>query len=177
MSVQTDIVIISNDDMSQSNIKKDTLSPKESIESLAVYLNKLVAGCGSASVDMRINRIGGVAASGTVTLSSFANNDTVTIGNQVFTAKTSGASGNNQFNLGADDTAAAAALAVKVNAHPSLTNVISAVSALGVVTVSAVPLSASGNMFGLAISAHGSVSGAYMTGGVAATSYIMHAGV
>lgn len=174
MSVQSDITIISNDDMSQ--IKVDTLSPKESVESLAVYLNKLVAGCGASSVNMKISRAGGAAASGTITLSSFAAADTLTIGNQVFTASAS-PSGNNQFLSTGGDTAVAAAAVVKINAHPSLQGVVSSTSALGVITVTASKYNAMGNMVALAISAHGSVSGAFLTGGVEPTSNLMHCGL
>ncbi len=55
---------------------------------------------------------GGVAASGTITVTSgqnAANNDTVTVNGVVVTFKTSGATGN-QVNLGADAAATAAAL-------------------------------------------------------------------
>lgn len=175
MSVQSDIIIISNDDMSQ--IKVDTLSPKESVESLVTYLNKLALGCGAASVNMKISRVGGVSASGTVTFASLANNDTITVGSQVFTAKTSGATGTNQFNLGANDTAAATAFASAVNANPSLVGVVTATSALAVTTIAAVAQGPTSNMIALAISAHGSVSGAFLSGGVSATSNLMHCGL
>lgn len=77
MSTKSVFVIQSNDDMNQ--IKQDTLSPNESAVSLATYLNKLALSCGNASVDMRINNVGSVSASATVTVSSGAATDTVVI--------------------------------------------------------------------------------------------------
>ena len=177
MSVQSNIVIVSNDDTTASQIKVDTQSPKESIESLVKYLDKLAAGCGAASVDMQMNRTGGAAATGTVTFSALANNDTATVGTQVFTAKTSGAAGANQFNLGVSDTAAAVNFAAAVNAHASLAGAVSASPAAAITTMTASQYGTAGNMTELAISAHGSVSGAHMTGGVVPTSNVMHAGL
>lgn len=108
-----------------------------------------------------------VQATGTVTFSSLANNDTVTVNGRIYTAKTSGATGLQQFNLGADDTAAAVNFAAAVNADTStkITDVVTATSALGVTTITCVVPGNIGNACSLAISAHGSVSGANLTGG------------
>ena len=115
-----------------------------------------------------IMAVGPVQASGTVTFSSLANNDTVTVNGVVFTAKTSGATGNVQFNLGANDTAAAANFVVKLNASTApnkIVNTILATSAGAVTTITMIPGGQVGNLGTLAISAHGSVSGANLTGG------------
>lgn len=171
MSVQISVVIQSNDDLTQ--LKFDTLSPQESMESLSNYLDKLSAGCGHASVDMRS---GGGAASGTVTLASMVATDTVTVGNQVFTCVASGATAN-QFNVGVSDTATATNLAAAINASSSMAGVASATSAVAVVTVTSARYGAIGNLVALAISAHGSVSSATLSGGTNSTSHVMHAGL
>lgn len=76
-----------------------------------------------------------------LTFASLANNDAITINGQTVTAKTSGASGANQFNLGSSDTDAATNLAALINANPSTYPGLSATSALGVVTLtSALPI-------------------------------------
>lgn len=115
---------------------------------------------------------GGTQASGTVTFSSLANNDTVTVNGVVFTAKTSGATGNNQFNLGASDTAAAINFAAVLNstgAPNKIVNVVSASPAAAVTTITFLETGQIGNLGTLAISAHGSVSGGNLTGGTDGT--------
>lgn len=112
-----------------------------------------------------------VAASGTVTFSALANNDTVTVNARIYTAKTSGATGLQQFNLGASDTAAATNFAAILNADTStqIKGAVTAASALGVTTITAVVPGNIGNACTLAISAHGSVSGANLTSGTEGT--------
>lgn len=102
----------------------------------------------------------GVAANGTITFSSIANNDTITVCGVVFTCKTSGASGAAQFNIGAStDTSAAVNAAAKINAHTTLTYMVTAAAASGVITITCVRKGLIGNFLTTAISAHGSVSG------------------
>jgi phage tail sheath gpL-like len=112
----------------------------------------------------------GVQATGTVTISSMVATDTVTINGVVFTCVASGATGN-QFNVGGSDTVTATNLAAAVNASTSakIVNAVRASSATNVVTITAMPAAAIGNLFTLAISAHGSVSGANLTGGTDGT--------
>lgn len=110
--------------------------------------------------------VNGVLASGTVTLSSSVATDTVTINGTVFTEVASGATGN-QFNHGSTDTITAANLAAAINASATaiVKNVVSATSAAAVVTITSKEQGTIGNLGTLAISAHGSVSGANLTGG------------
>lgn len=107
---------------------------------------------------------GGVQASGTVTLSSMVAGDTVTINGTVFTAETSGATGN-QFNVGASDTVTAANLAAAINASATnqVANNVVATSAAAVVTVTCKEVGTIGNLCTLAISGDGPVSGANLT--------------
>jgi phage tail sheath gpL-like len=174
MSTKTTIIIQSNDDMSQ--VKVDTLSPTECATSLARYLEKLALSCGNAYVDMRVNEVGGASATGTITFSSMAAGATVTVGSQVFTCVSSGATGN-QFNVGLSDTQAAANAAAAINANTILQPIATATSTGAVITLTAASTGYTANMIDLAISAHGSVSAAHMAGGVAATSNIMHLGL
>lgn len=113
-----------------------------------------------------------VAASGTITFSALANNDTVTVNGRIYTAKTSGASGAQQFNLGADDTAAAVNFCVALNAdtNTSVFRVVTGTSALGVNTITCSVPGNIGNACTIAISAHGSVSGSgRLSGGTEGT--------
>jgi hypothetical protein len=114
---------------------------------------------------------GGVQASGTVTFSSIAAADTVTINGVIFTASASPTT-NIQFLVTGGDTVAAAALAAKINASTApnkIVNVVSATSALGVITLTFLETGQIGNLGTLAISAHGSVSGINFTGGTDGT--------
>lgn len=61
--------------------------------------------------------------------------DTVSIGGVTFTAKLSGATGDEQFNLGASNTAMGDNLVAKINAHPSLLGIVSGVNASGTITL------------------------------------------
>lgn len=89
-------------------------------------------------------------ARATATFSTIVADNVVTLNGIAFTAKASPAAGSLvQFALGASDTAAAANLATLVNAHPSLIGVITATSALGVVTFRAVTYGTAGNAYTL----------------------------
>jgi hypothetical protein len=83
----------------------------------------------------------GVDASGQVTatiacvVANTDADDTVSIGATTFTAKASGASGDNQFNLGASNTAMADNLVAKINAHPNLLGIVSGVAVTGTITL------------------------------------------
>lgn len=81
-----------------------------------------------------------VSASTTGTFTgSPSNNETITVNGVVFTAKTSGATGN-QFNIGASVTANGDNLAAAINASTTagIINVVSASNVAGVVTFSSV---------------------------------------
>jgi len=63
------------------------------------------------------------------------NDDTVTIGGVVFTAKTSGASGEGQFNLGSDNATMTANLLAKIQAHSRLLGLLTASSNSNAITL------------------------------------------
>lgn len=125
------------------------------------FMKKCVSGSHPCSIKTRVNA---VKATGTITLASHVATDTVTVNGITFTAVASGATGN-QYNIGADDTATAVNLAAALNANTTLDGMIIATSALAVVTLTALSAGEIGNAMTLAISAHGSVSAARMTGG------------
>jgi hypothetical protein len=116
-----------------------------------------------------------VAASGTFTVATggSANNETCSIAGVTFTAKTSGATGN-QFNISATAATQATNMAAAINASSSLTGIVTASSALGVVTITAASKGLMGN--GIAISegtlSNVTKSGALLTAGAADASAI-----
>lgn len=81
--------------------------------------------------------VGAVAATATMTSTGTAsNNETCVICGVTFTAKTSGATGN-QFNISGTVATQATNIATAVNASTDLTGICTATSALGVVTFTA----------------------------------------
>lgn len=158
--------------------------------------NNFIAKINASAVNLIV---GCMAASrrATVTLSSMVDGDTVTVNNHIFTAKNTPDPGvRNQFGVGSTDTITAANLAASINRSISyLVAGVVATSATTVVTInylgtltvasSAHATVASniavmvciiggqlGNLSSLAISAHGSVSGALLTGGTEGTENI-----
>lgn len=168
MASQT-IVTITHDKEATVDLKNQFLEvngqPRFQATKLENLLGKLAGGAAMGTLVASVDDGDGVQASGTVTFSSLANNDTVTIGGIVFVAKTSGASGALQFNLGANDTAAAVNFAAAVNAHASLVRVVTASPAAAVTTIACTHKGLIGNYVTLAISAHGSVSAATLASG------------
>jgi phage tail sheath gpL-like len=131
---------------------------------------------------------GGTQAINAVTFSSFANNDTVTINGVVLTGKTTVIAAN-QFVVGASDTITAANLAYYLNngvatpggafgAPPAkIWGVVTASAAAAVVTLTAQETGAIGNLYTLAISAHGSVTGANFASGADGTIIALAKGI
>lgn len=141
----------------------------DAAQSFLNYIGSLQGGDNMAKLEFQV---GSVQATGTITFSSFAADDTITVAGIVLTAKASGATGA-QFNIGASptDNGTAAAAAAKINAYSPFSGIVTATSLLNVVTVTCVVPGLVGNGLGLAISAHGSVSGALLTSGSDGTAY------
>ena len=142
---------------------------QKSLANASQLLKGLASGSVNGKVDVHYNATDGVAASATITLASCAT-DTVTIGGVTFTGSGS-PSGDEQFETDGTDTADAAALAAKINAHPTLSKAVVATSAVGVVTVSCVVKGVVGNF--ITLSETGStitVSAAALAGGTGGSS-------
>lgn len=131
------------------------------IRKLASYFGSIQVGAINANV---VATPGMVFATGTITNTALAAADTITIGAQTLTAVSSGATAN-QFNIGGSVTITAANIVTVVNSHAVLSKVVSASSLAGVITLTAVVPGIIGNQIALAISAHGTVSGAFMASG------------
>ncbi len=95
-------------------------------------------------------KVGAIQATGAITSTGAATAaETLTVCNVVFTARASGASGN-EFNLSATVGTQATNIATAINASADLTGIVTASAALGVVTVTSVVPGLIGN--GLALS-------------------------
>jgi hypothetical protein len=121
---------------------------------------------------------GPISATATITSTGTAsNNETMLLCNQTLTAKTSGAvAANGEFNISATPTTQATNIAAAINAVAALSGVVTATSALGVVTVTAVTPGITGN--GLQISESlSNVTATAFSGGVNANVVTLHKGI
>jgi hypothetical protein len=140
-------------------------------------------GIGARSFNGAVHA-GGTPATNAVTFSSIANGDTVTLNGVVLTAETSGATGNNQFNIGGSDAQAAINLAALINSPTAPAKILGVVYATvanpgtgKVVTINSTEPGAIGNLYTLAISAHGSVTGATFASGADGTITLLAKGI
>jgi hypothetical protein len=131
---------------------------------LESFFRKADVGAWKTNTYVAVN---GAYASDLVTFSSIANNDTVTVNGRIYTAKTSGASGAQQFNIGGSDTAAAANFAAAVNAdtNTAIKSVVAAVATGATITLFCWVPGNIGLQMTASISAHGTVASANFTGG------------
>jgi len=157
-------IIVTSQESAQAVKDKFLLSrqsPVTLLNAISDYFRRMAGGITASKAYVSTTV---VQASGTITLSAFVANDTVTVNGTVLTGKAS-PSGAVQFLIGASDTATAANLAACINANTTLNKQVVATSAAAIVTITALVPGAFGNLGTLAISAHGSVSGANLTGG------------
>jgi len=119
-----------------------------------------------------------VQATGTITLSSFVADDTITVNGITYTGKSS-PSGAHEFLIGADDTATAANFVTKMNADTDthITGVVTASSAAAVITFTSAVAGNIGNAITIAISAHGTASAARLSGGSQDTPVVLYNGL
>ena len=118
---------------------------------------------------------GGVQATNAVTFSSFVATNTVTVNGVVFTGRASPTLVS-EFKIGTTDTLTAANFAARINntdgvgaTAAKVYGVVQATSAAAVTTLTAVESGAIGNLYTLAISANGSVTGANFASGTDGT--------
>lgn len=117
------------------------------VQSYENYLAGINGGIYRADIDIAV---GAVQATATLTSTGIATaTETVTIGNVVFTARASGATGN-EFNVSATVATQAANIAEAINASADMTGIATATSLLGVTTITSVVPGLAGN--GLQIS-------------------------
>ena len=148
-----------------AEIKEPSGAPHEAVRNLINHLSALASGSAKGTIYSRSSSADPVRASGTITLVSVPAADTVTIGGVVFTASAS-PSGENQFSQAGTDTADAAALVAKINAHSTLSAVVSASNVAGVVTVTAIQRGVGGNFITLSRTGTAmTLSGTALTGG------------
>jgi hypothetical protein len=173
MATIYDVLVVAHDETS-ANDQRDLYAETgyRELAGLKIldFMRKVVSGSHPANVRTRVNS---VQATGTITLSSHVATDTVTVNGIVFTCVASGATGN-QYNVGGSDTLTGDNLAAAINANATLSGMLTAANAAGVVTLTAIVPGALGNAVTLAISAHGSVSAARLAGGTNGDTETVH---
>jgi hypothetical protein len=117
-------------------------------------------------------KLGCVQAAGTLTVATggSANNETCSICNITFTAKTSGATGN-QFNISATAATQATSMAAAINASSDLTGKVTALAQNGVVTITSVVPGLLGNGMQLSAGTLANVTLSAFAGGTDGTAY------
>lgn len=109
-------------------------SKKEAVVALRNWCDRVLGGHESASIDVQTDCEDPVAASMTFSLASVAGDDTVVIGGVTLTAKAS-PTGEAQWSQAGTDAVDAAALAACINAHSTLSKIVTATAVDAVVTV------------------------------------------
>lgn len=135
-------------------LRPDAGDDRASVRRIADYFRRMA---GNAEAGMLTVNLGDTAAAATLTFTNDPSADeTFTLCNVVLTAKASGASGEEEWNItsggtnAADAAGNAASVAALINGHSVLSLFLSAVSVLGVVTITCLSPGKVGN--GLQIS-------------------------
>jgi hypothetical protein len=176
MANSTFSVIVTSQESAQAvkdKLQLGSVSPSMLFDRLARYFERI--GSGNIGAKAYVSTTV-VQATGTVTFASFADSDTITVNGTVLTGKTSPGSAV-QFAVGASNAACATNAAACINANTTVNKQVVATAALAVVTVTSLVPGAFGNLGTLAISAHGSVSGANLTTGAQDVPTIISHGV
>ncbi len=143
-------------------------SRRGSLKSYAKFLKSLLAGTANATLTIRNTK---AAASGTITLATCLTGTEIEVNGAKFRAITSGTPtiANGEFVISGDDTADAVSLVAAINGSTNarISGIVTASSALGVVTVTAVSPGATAN--GVTIKTNGVVAKGTCTVVVAAT--------
>jgi phage tail sheath gpL-like len=120
-----------------AELKGESGAPHESLQAIQNHLTALASGNAKGKVYAQSASADPVAASGTWTLASVIATDTASVGGVTFTFTSSPVAETDVEVDGADNTADAAALAAAVNAHSTISKIVTATSSGAVVTVTA----------------------------------------
>lgn len=155
----------------------DQLNPQSGASSLDSLsnLSRYVGGLadGAFYFNTVVEAVGAVQAVATYTVTSTGptNGQIGTVVNQNITAETSGANpALGQFNINASPTIVAAGIALAINSFPATNAIVTATSALGVVTITSKHAGSAGNGFEISAGNWSNITAAAFAGGSAGTS-------
>lgn len=163
------VTISVNFDGHEEVIEANSTQPKVWCKKAEQFFKSINAGLIPATVECFSDDTAQVAASGTATVASLLADDTLTVSGVTLTGKAS-PSGQSEFDSDGSDTVVATAIAACINAHTSLTGIVTATSSGAVVTITASQRGLMGNAITLA-SSNGTrlaVSAARLAGGTGA---------
>lgn len=158
------VLTIKTDRSDASSLAVDSSKDKEGVMGLRNFLDACMVGAAHASVDVQYtDSTAPVAASATATLVSVVAGDALTIGGVTLTSSATPV-GEAQWSQAGTDAADATALAACINAHSTLSKVVSASAASNVVTMTCLQKGVVGNFItvsrtGTAITLSGSALG------------------
>jgi phage tail sheath gpL-like len=172
-------IMIKSSEADPSRFAPGSSCDQEGMRGLVNLLEACQNGASHASVDVQYSTSAPVAASGTLTLVSAVATDAITIGTTTFTATSTPSLATDWEIDGASDALDAASLAAAINAHATVSQVVTASAADNVVTITAKQKGVVGNFIPLS-SADATItaSAAFLAGGTggaasAAVSYSM----
>ncbi len=128
-----------------AGLKQDSSCDHEAIRDICNHLNSLASGNEKGTVYAQSGSAAPVAASATLTLVSAIATDAITIGPVTFVATSTPTLATHWEIDGADDAADAASLAAAINAHATVSQVVTASVADNVVTITAKQRGVAGN--------------------------------
>lgn len=143
------VVTIKSSDSDITSIKRDDTEGRESLQELCNALDAYATGCAKGTVYVQSGTSNPTAASGTFTCASVVATDAITIGPTTFTFTSTPSDPEDVEVDGADDDADAAALAAAINAHSTVSQVVTASVADNVVTVTAKQRGVVGNFINI----------------------------
>lgn len=132
-------------------IQTSTQDVRDVVVAVSEQLKRFASGINTGELQVSTSTANPVAASASVvvTHANLADGDTIVVCRQTLTAKSSGADGTTQYNIGANATADADSLAACINANTTLSKYVSATAATGTVTVTAKMKGAWGNLLSI----------------------------
>lgn len=163
------VVITINSDKLQDHVQDAiqlTNKPREAALATSALIKDMASGLHRGVLYIQTGSAAPVAASGTLTLVSAIATDAITIGTTTFTATSTPSLSTDWEIDGASDTLDAASLAAAINAHATVSQIVTASSAVNVVTITAKQKGVVGNFIPLS-SADATItaSAAFLEGG------------
>lgn len=144
---------------------------REAALALSSYFKDLASGRRRGVLEVQTSNAAPARASGTFTFVSVIATDTFTIAGVTFTFTSTPTLETDVEVDGADNTADAVAAVAAINAHSTISKIVKATSALGVVTVTAREPGVIGNFIAISdADTTITTSGAYLTGGTGGAS-------
>ncbi len=155
------IIVQTNALFEQTKVIPFSGSSEYPIKQLAWLFQDFIKGVWNSNIQVMAS---GVYATGTATLASVVSGDTIVIGGVTLTADNS-LQDTTHFKVGGSDTATAANLVTTIGANTSLTRLVQASSALGVVTIACLVPGTIGNLVTLSQTGGHITVGSALTGG------------